>query len=679
MSTETSFSFDSLQLGSTVTVIDEDLGIDVSVRVVKIEHPDLHHPEQMNLELATRIKDITDTLSGVYDVQQLTQHIATVIGAGNVIVKGTFTVLDWATEGETTIRGDYITTGTIVLGALNFIPLTSSGETGAIIATINATAEGIKISAAKIDIATPITVFRQDGIPTSTAVGDLWFDTNDTNKLYRAAMVGANEIKPGEWELVTDTDIATNTASIVVTETNIALNVTAISNNEDDIITNTGNITINADAITLEVTNRTNADNALQGSITVNAGNIALKVSKNDVINQINISTEGIKIDADNITLDGVVAVTDDIKSSNYSIGVAGWIIDGDGNAEFNDLTVRGDIHAEAGSEISAGYITTGTIEAKTITIKGATGIIKSDNYSAGTLGWQIEGDGDAEFNDVTVRGAVYATSGEFTGTLKVTNIEAGKTLTVNGAISVAGGDVILDSNGIRIYGDLLGFFISTTVIGSIYPVSTALRIQSSTSKDITIQSGDDMLVSANNGSLELTASADIEIDPWGNDIRPGTAGVTDIGTDSDYFDVIECVTLDDAHSPAPAILKPLEVLRRMSTKHRTITLKEADKEHLGKRFRRKIEEAGGTLEFDEKDKSTFPLEILNIPIQANYDKAERVYQQRLNLYAKGIRARKPIKGVPVTSTSVFDEVWLLVRAVQELADKVDELEVKIG
>jgi len=50
-------------------------------------------------------------------------------------------------------------------------------------------------------------VFRQDAIPTSLAAGDIWFDTNDDNKLYRAGCAGADEIKAGEWELSSDSRI----------------------------------------------------------------------------------------------------------------------------------------------------------------------------------------------------------------------------------------------------------------------------------------------------------------------------------------------------------------------------------------------------------------------------------------------------------------------------------------
>jgi hypothetical protein len=56
---------------------------------------------------------------------------------------------------------------------------------------------------------TKINIFKQDGVPTAVAIGDLWFDTDDNNKLYRAGAVGADEITAGEWESVQDGDIST--------------------------------------------------------------------------------------------------------------------------------------------------------------------------------------------------------------------------------------------------------------------------------------------------------------------------------------------------------------------------------------------------------------------------------------------------------------------------------------
>ncbi len=52
-------------------------------------------------------------------------------------------------------------------------------------------------------MATKTKVFKQDNIPTSTAVGDLWVDTNDNNKMYHAASVGADEVQAGEWVEIT--------------------------------------------------------------------------------------------------------------------------------------------------------------------------------------------------------------------------------------------------------------------------------------------------------------------------------------------------------------------------------------------------------------------------------------------------------------------------------------------
>jgi len=53
-----------------------------------------------------------------------------------------------------------------------------------------------------------ITTFYQDSIPTSLAAGDLWVDTNDGNKMYRATGVGDDQVTAGEWVTVRDTDIA---------------------------------------------------------------------------------------------------------------------------------------------------------------------------------------------------------------------------------------------------------------------------------------------------------------------------------------------------------------------------------------------------------------------------------------------------------------------------------------
>ena len=60
------FSFDALKLGSIVTVIDEELGIDVSVRVTRLTKPDLLAPQKMYLELSNKTKSLADSISDIY-------------------------------------------------------------------------------------------------------------------------------------------------------------------------------------------------------------------------------------------------------------------------------------------------------------------------------------------------------------------------------------------------------------------------------------------------------------------------------------------------------------------------------------------------------------------------------------------------------------------------------------
>ncbi|PHZ21415.1 hypothetical protein CS535_22775 [Yersinia massiliensis] len=64
---------------------------------------------------------------------------------------------------------------------------------------------------------------------------------------------------------------------------------------------------------------------------------------------------------------------------------------------------------------------------------------IMSNDYVMGMLGWKIDKDGNAEFNNVTVRGTVYATAGKFSGTIESNDGYFGGTIYANKII----GDVV--------------------------------------------------------------------------------------------------------------------------------------------------------------------------------------------------------------------------------------------
>lgn len=66
---------------------------------------------------------------------------------------------------------------------------------------------------------------------------------------------------------------------------------------------------------------------------------------------------------------------------------------------------------------IRASFIQDGTIENAKIG-----NYIQSNNYAAGSAGWKLNKTGDAEFNNVTVRGVVYASDGRFTGEIQATS-----------------------------------------------------------------------------------------------------------------------------------------------------------------------------------------------------------------------------------------------------------------
>ena len=81
----------------------------------------------------------------------------------------------------------------------------------------------------------------------------------------------------------------------------------------------------------------------------------------------------------------GAIAVGQYIQSTGYAAGLTGWRIEGNGNAEFSNVTVRGTVYATAG-QIAGNLIVTGSLGA----INANLGDITSGNltiYHDGTLG----------------------------------------------------------------------------------------------------------------------------------------------------------------------------------------------------------------------------------------------------------------------------------------------------
>ncbi len=97
-------------------------------------------------------------------------------------------------------------------------------------------------------------------------------------------------------------------------------------------------------------------------------------------------------------TVEGVIPIGTTLQSDNFSSGSAGWqIVRNTGNAEFNNVTARGTLDASS--------ITTGTLDCSGITVSNlnagsiSTGNLNADRISGGTL----------TIGNVTVSGAFVA------------------------------------------------------------------------------------------------------------------------------------------------------------------------------------------------------------------------------------------------------------------------------
>ncbi len=110
-------------------------------------------------------------------------------------------------------------------------------------------------------------------------------------------------------------------------------------------------------------------------------------------------------------------SIAEVLSSTNFVTGVSGWRITKSGDVEFQSGVFRGDITATSG--FFSGTVYVGATSNRII-IDGPNKLLRSENYVAGTSGWQIEGDGDAEFQDGIFRGAITAESGSFVGNVTV-------------------------------------------------------------------------------------------------------------------------------------------------------------------------------------------------------------------------------------------------------------------
>jgi hypothetical protein len=86
---------------------------------------------------------------------------------------------------------------------------------------------------------------------------------------------------------------------------------------------------------------------------------------------------------------------------------------------------------------------------------------LQSGNYSSGIAGFKIQDSGNAEFNNMVVRGTIYATLGEIGGFTITSDRLYGGIIQTNETVGTGSNGVVMDDAGLRVYNDILGLVVN--------------------------------------------------------------------------------------------------------------------------------------------------------------------------------------------------------------------------
>ncbi len=158
-------------------------------------------------------------------------------------------------------------------------------------------------------------------------------------------------------------------------------------------------------------------------------------------------------------------------------------------------------------------------------------------------------------------------------------------------------------------------------------------------------------------------------------EVHPVSAGLCDLGDATYYFNAVHHKTLVDDGCPMPFVTSVWDTFKNLKTKSRKMTLKDVENEGMGSRAKKRVE-ANPDGEFEELDLSTYPTEILSIPTQEDYDKADKIYDEKV-AHAKKHEGdwKSIIKYEPKIGLCTNELVTLQTKAIQELIGRVEALE----
>ncbi len=154
--------------------------------------------------------------------------------------------------------------------------------------------------------------------------------------------------------------------------------------------------------------------------------------------------------------------------------------------------------------------------------------------------------------------------------------------------------------------------------------------------------------------------------------VRPLNAAGDNLGDATYYWNDVSYKSLSDRGCPLPIINSPLNAIKNIKTIKQKITLKDAIDKGMGDRAIKRIKD-NPNYEFEEFDLDSFPSELLNIPSPQEFEKAGKEYIERLQ------RDKNTPKPQPKIGIVLNELVYTQLKAFQELAERVDKLEEKVG
>lgn len=294
---------------------------------------------------------------------------ATATGTGSWVAVDDGRIATLISDLDTAEATIITTTGNVT--SLSSTVSTLSGTVSTLSTTVSS--HTTSISTNTTDIATKARTFRQTSAPTATAVGDLWIDSDDGEKLYRATATGS-----GSWVAVDDARIASTAATVSTLSSTVTTIDSAVAS-----------LTTTVSAHTTTLTNRNRTFRQTSAPTADNTGDLWIDSDDDEKLYRWSGSAWVAVPDARISVNATAIATVDGKLSASYGVTV-----DGGGRIASLKLLSNGStstisftastfkIYDDSSTDVSPFEVSGGVVKIKTANI----GNIVADTITSGTL-----------------------------------------------------------------------------------------------------------------------------------------------------------------------------------------------------------------------------------------------------------------------------------------------------